>query len=186
MSLLDVRIYPDPVLLKEAAPVEVFDADLVRLVDDMAETMYHDGGVGLAAPQVGVSRRILVMDCSNPNDPDDADAAGAPGLLCFINPEILTREGLIAWEEGCLSFPGLTVEVERSAAIRVRAYDARGAAFEIDLKGLPSVCLQHELDHLDGVVILERVGPLRRRSALARWKKLEEERAAADAPTAPG
>ena len=178
MALLKIRIYPDPVLTTRATDVEEFDDELETLVDDMAETMYHDGGIGLAAPQIGVSKRILVMDCSDPGDPE---AEGAPGLLAFINPEILRSGGTITWEEGCPSFPGLTVEVDRFAEIRVRAWDAEGQPFEAELAGLPAVCFQHELDHLDGVVILDRVGPIRRARALVRWKKLRQEHLAREA-----
>lgn len=183
MARLQLRYYPDPVLTTPATEVTEFDADLATLVEDMAETMYTDNGVGLAAPQIGVSSRVLVMDCGDPDDPD------AASLYHFINPEILRKDGTIVWDEGCLSFPGLTVEVERAQAIRVRAYDVEGHPFELELSDLEAVCVQHELDHLDGITLIDRVGPIRRRVALQKWKKLREELgldapAPADAPPA--
>ena len=169
MALLDIRIYPDPVLTSPADPVQDFDDALRRLVDDMAETMYAGEGVGLAAPQVGVSRRLLVMDISNP------EADGGTSLTAFVNPEIVEARGRITWEEGCLSFPGLTVEIERAEWVRVRAQDAAGEVFETEAAGLPAVCLQHEIDHLDGTVILDKLSRLRRGRALTRWKRLQAE-----------
>ncbi len=169
MARLQLRYYPEPVLTTPSPEVTTFDADLARLVEDMAETMYADSGVGLAAPQVGISKRVLVMDCGSPEDPEVAL------LYHFINPEILRQDGTIVWDEGCLSFPGLTVEIERAEAIRVRAYDVEGHPFELELTGLESVCVQHEIDHLDGITLIDRVGPIRRRVALQKWKKLREE-----------
>ena len=171
MARLQIRYYPDPVLTTPAVEVRTFDADLAALVDDMAETMYADEGVGLAAPQVGVSKRILVMDCGNPDAQDDEGSS----LYHLINPEILRSDGKIVWDEGCLSFPGLTVEVERAESIRVRAWDVHGHPFEAEMSGLPAVCVQHEMDHLDGITLIDRVGPLRRRVALGKWKKLRAE-----------
>ena len=169
MARLQLRYYPEPILTTPAAEITEFDDDLVALVADMAETMYADNGVGLAAPQVGVSKRLLVMDCGDPDNPD------AASLYHFINPEILRRDGTILWDEGCLSFPGLTVEIERAEHIRVRAYDVEGHPFELELSGLEAVCVQHEIDHLDGITLVDRVGPIRRRGALQKWKKLREE-----------
>ena len=168
MALLPIRIYPDPVLTLTAAPVTEFDADLETLIEDLAETMYVGEGIGLAAPQVGVSKRLLVMDVG------ELDPEGAQ-LRAFINPEIIDEAGTIIWEEGCLSFPGLTVEVERSDWIRVRALDAHGDGFEIAGEGLWAVCVQHEMDHLDGTTIVDRISRLRRKMALNRWRKLRAE-----------
>jgi peptide deformylase len=169
MARLPLRYYPAPVLTTVATEITEFDDELAKLVDDMSETMYADNGVGLAAPQVGVSKRLLVMDCGDPDDPEVAL------LYHFINPEILRKEGTIVWDEGCLSFPGLTVEVERAENVRVRAYDVEGHPFELELSGLEAVCVQHEIDHLDGITLIDRVGPIRRRVALQKWKKLRQE-----------
>jgi len=169
MARLQILYYPDPLLTTLATDVEVYDEALATLIEDMAETMYSDNGVGLAAPQVAISKRILVMDCGDPEDPEKAS------LYHFINPEIIRSQGTILWDEGCLSFPGLTVEIERAESVRIRAYDVEGHPFEAELSGLPSVCVQHEIDHLDGITLIDRVGPIRRRVALTKWKKLREE-----------
>jgi len=175
MPQLDIRIYPDPVLTTPARPVVEFDDALRTLVDDMAETMYADAGIGLAAPQVGVSLRLLVMDVSDP------ETQKGTGLLAFINPEIVESSGRIVWEEGCLSFPGLTVDVERAHAVRVHAQDVHGKIFSTEANGLPAVCLQHEMDHLDGRVILDRLSRLKRHRALVKWRRLRAEHEAGQA-----
>jgi len=171
MALLDIRTWPDPALSRPAAPAGEVDDELRRVLDDMAETMYAGAGIGLAGPQVGVSRRVLVVDVGEGED------FQATGLLAFVDPEIVEASGRIVWEEGYLSFPGLTVDLERAERVRARARDARGRAFEVEWSGLPAVCIQHEIDHLDGVTIVDRLSRLQRHRALARYKRLRAEQA---------
>lgn len=157
----EIRLYGDPVLREEAAPVEAFDDELERLIDDLIETMYEADGIGLAAPQVGVPLRVFVYDI---RDPDVG-----PGVL--LNPEIVESDGSARDEEGCLSLPGLTEIVERPESIVVRALDRGGHAVEIEAEGLLSRCIQHERDHLDGVLFIDRLSPLKRRLLLRKWQK---------------
>lgn len=147
-----ILLHPDPRLRARADRVVAFDADLARLADDLIETLHASGGIGLAAPQVGDLRRVLVMDHSG--------QASAPEI--YVNPEVLTAAAPGLVEESCLSLPGVVGNVVRSTEIRVRAYTASGTAFERDLAGMPAVCLQHELDHLDGKLFIDRL-PIWRR-----------------------
>lgn len=165
MALLPILEYPDPRLRERAVPVTVFDEELGRLIDDMLETMYAAPGIGLSATQVNVRKRVLVIDLSEKRD--------APQV--FVNPEILTREGAAKTEEGCLSVPGIFDQVERAAKVRVRAQDRGGATFEVDLEGLPAVCVQHEMDHLDGRLFVDYLSDLKRERIR---KKLDKERKA--------
>ena len=166
MSLLTILRYPDPRLHKIAKKVSVFDADLKRLVADMAETMYDAPGVGLAASQVDVHEQIIVIDTSDLHT----------DLRVFINPELTwTSEEKIVYDEGCLSVPGIYDGVERPAQVRVRAFDADGMAFELEADGLMAVCIQHEMDHLKGKVFVEYLSPLKRNRIKARMLKEERE-----------
>jgi peptide deformylase len=144
-------------------------AEVRALADDLAETMYAAPGVGLAAPQIGVAKRIFVVDV--------APADGPTELRTFINPEIVAREGETVWEEGCLSFPGIHEEIERAARVTVRARGLDGALFEVTGEGLLAIAMQHEYDHLDGVLMVDRMSLLRRRMVDREMKK----RAAIDA-----
>ncbi len=155
MPLLDIVTYPDERLKKRALPVEEVDDEIRRLVDDMAETMYTAPGVGLAANQVGILKRVAVVD----TDYADAD----PNLIVLINPEIIERDGKITWEEGCLSFPEILEDIDRAARIKVRALNRDGEPYELEAEDLKSVAIQHELDHLDGVTLIDRVSFLKRR-----------------------
>lgn len=168
MSLLRIHHYPDPVLKKTAAPVTEFDTGLRRLASDMLETMYAAPGVGLAAPQVGVSRRLIVLDCS----PKDAP----PGPLVAINPEIVAREGECCEEEGCLSVPEFYAKVVRSEKVRVRFQELDGTPREIEAEGLWAICLQHEIDHLDGLLFVDRLSPLKRSLFRKKYQKIQEQR----------
>ena len=161
MALLPILEYPDPRLKKVAAPVTAVTADIRKLVDDLAETMYSAPGVGLAATQVNVHKRVLVIDISDHKDQ----------LRVFINPELLAAEGEAECEEGCLSVPGYYDKVTRAARIRVRAQDQRGETFEMDADGLLAVCIQHEMDHLDGKVFFEYLSPLKRARLAAKLRK---------------
>lgn len=163
MALLEILEYPDPRLRTRAAPVTEFDAALSRLIDDMFETMYAAPGIGLAATQVNVHQRLLVMDISQDRS--------AP--MVFINPEILDRQQVGVMEEGCLSVPGFFDEVERAQRVRVRAQDRHGITFERELSALEAVCLQHEIDHLDGKLFVDYLSMLKRDRVR---RKLEKER----------
>ncbi|MCG6871638.1 MAG: peptide deformylase [Gammaproteobacteria bacterium] len=151
MALLGILTYPDPRLLELSQAVEQFDAELHRLLDDMAETMYQAPGVGLAAPQVNVHRRLIVVDVSEQRD----------ALQEFINPELVATDGSQECEEGCLSVPGIYANVTRAEHIRVRARNRHGEAFEHEASGLEAVCIQHEIDHLDGKVFVDYLSPLK-------------------------
>jgi len=161
MAILTILAYPDPRLRKVAAPVAAVTADVQKLVADMAETMYAAPGVGLAATQVDVHKRIIVMDISESRDE----------LRVFINPEILRAQGEAEGEEGCLSVPGYYDKVTRAASVRVRAQDAQGVHFELDASGVLAVCIQHEMDHLLGKVFVDHLSPLKRARLAARLRK---------------
>src|SRR5215218_1849949 len=161
MALLNILEYPDPRLKKVAAPVTSFTPEIERLVADMAETMYAAPGVGLAATQVDDHRRIIVIDISETHDQ----------LQVFINPEIVTAEGTATCEEGCLSVPGIFEKVERAERISVRAKDADGKPFTLDATGLLAVCVQHEMDHLEGKVFVDYLSRLKQQRILGKLKK---------------
>lgn len=163
MAILRILQYPDPRLHKVAAPVERVDDSIRALVRDMAETMYAAPGVGLAATQVDVHKRVIVIDISPTHDQ----------LRVFINPEILESRGTSDVEEGCLSVPGVFEKVSRAGWVRVRALDAQGEPFELEADGLLAVCIQHEMDHLLGKVFVEYLSPLKRKRILARIRKQE-------------
>jgi peptide deformylase len=152
MTKLAILRYPDPRLYTRAEPVRTFDQDLQRLVQDMAETMYAAPGIGLAATQVDVHQRLLIIDLSETREE----------LKVFINPEIIHRDGLQQLEEGCLSVPGVHDFVQRAEHIRIRAQDQRGEWFEQQAEGLLAVCIQHEIDHLDGKVFVDYLSRLKR------------------------
>jgi len=166
MALLNIRHYPDPVLKKVAAPVTEFDESLRQLANDMAETMYAAPGVGLAAPQVGISKRLTVIDCSA----RDEDAQ----LLVLVNPEIIDQEGEACEEEGCLSVPEYYAKVNRSAKVKVRFQDLDEQSHIIEAQGLTAIACQHEIDHLDGILFVDHLSPLKRSIFRKKWKKIEE------------
>lgn len=166
MALLKIVNYPSPVLLSVGKPVEDFNADLKRLVDDMFETMYAAKGVGLAAPQIAESKRLFVMDCSVGED-------GAQ-KLAFVNPEIIHVEGSQEGEEGCLSFPGIYTTIQRNMRAVVRAQNVSGEWFELDAAELAARCILHETDHCDGIVFLDRMTVLKREMAKRKIKRLQK------------
>jgi peptide deformylase len=175
MALLPILEFPDPRLRTRARPVEKFDAALRQLIANMLETMYAAPGIGLAATQVNVHRQLIVMDvCKEERQPQ-----------IFINPEILSRDGVEVSEEGCLSVPNVFEEIERAATVRVRAQDADGNTFERDLDGLTAVCLQHEMDHLAGKLFVDYLSSLRRERIRRRLEKERRERPGASASAAP-
>jgi peptide deformylase len=157
MAIRTILHYPDKRLRSKAKSVKAFDDALRKLADEMAEAMYRGNGVGLAAPQVGVALRIFVIDTANNEEDAHSD------LKIFVNPEIIETEGEILWSEGCLSFPGVREDIERYERVTVRAKDTTGVSFELKAVGLLAVAIQHENDHLDGKLIIDRLGPLRRR-----------------------
>jgi peptide deformylase len=162
--ILPILEYPDPRLKKVASPVRAFTPDIARLVRDMAETMYSAPGIGLAATQVDVHKRVIVMDISDARD----------ALRVFVNPEILAREGEAECEEGCLSVPGYYDKVTRAARVRVCAQDERGKPFELDADELLAVCIQHEMDHLVGKMFVDYLSPLKRARLSSRLKKKQK------------
>jgi peptide deformylase len=163
MAKLEILEFPDSRLRTVAKPVERFDAELRQLVDDMVETMYDAQGIGLAATQVNVHQRLLVLDVSEKQDSPRA----------YVNPEVVDRFGEETCEEGCLSVPGIYAEVSRAERIRVTACTAAGEPFEEELQGLHAICVQHEIDHLDGKLFVDYLSPLKRRMVA---KKLEKQR----------
>jgi peptide deformylase len=168
MSYQEILIFPDDRLRRVAAPVDRFDTDLARRVEDMLETMYEERGVGLAATQIDFHRRLFVADCSE--DGDDPRV--------FINPEIVERIGSVDSEEGCLSIPGIRETVSRAERVQVRALDVEGKPFELETDGLLSICIQHELDHLDGKLFIDYLSPLKRQRIRKKMEKAARQRSA--------
>ncbi len=166
MALLKIVHYPTPVLLEVGKPVESFDDELKSLVENMFETMYEAKGVGLAAPQVDVSSRLFVMDCSNGED--------SLQKIALINPEIIHVEGEQIGDEGCLSFPGLYQKVQRDLRTVVRYQDVNGEFQELDGIDLTARCILHETDHCDGIVFLDRMTILKREMAKRKIRKLQK------------
>lgn len=163
MALLSILQYPDERLRSKAAPVTTFDAGLRAIIDNMFETLYEYDGVGLAATQVNIHQRIIVIDVSEDKS----------SKLCVINPEIIQTDGIQYEYEGCLSFPSVYDKVERAATIRMRAQDIDGKTYELDAEGLLAVCIQHEMDHLDGILFIDHLSKLKRDRAR---KKLDKSR----------
>lgn len=167
MSLLPIVIYPHPVLKTACEPVEKVTKEIQKLLDDMAETMYAAPGVGLAAPQVGISKRVLVVDIRW------KDEGGERALYQLVNPKIIHWEGQIEWEEGCLSIPGFAQIMKRAEKVTVEALDKKGKSLTIQTQGLFAVCLQHEIDHIDGKLIIDKASRLKRNLYMEKLKKGE-------------
>jgi peptide deformylase len=163
VSVLDLRVLGDPILRQQTKPVVSITDDLRRLIDDMFETMHAAKGIGLAAPQVGRSERIAVVDVEGGKQP-----------FALVNPEIISREGSLKGEEGCLSIPDIFGDVERAESVVVRAMDRDGKTFEVHGAELLARCFQHEIDHLDGKLFIDYLSLLKRRSALAQWAKAKD------------
>ena len=161
MALLQILAYPAPRLRKVAAPVAAVTPEIQRLIRDMAETMYAAPGIGLAATQVDVHKRIVVIDISEARD----------DLRVFVNPEILYSDGEAECEEGCLSVPGYYERVRRAARVKVRAQDAQGRPFELEADGMLAVCIQHETEHLEGKIFVDHLSALKRQRLAARLRK---------------
>jgi peptide deformylase len=163
--MLEVRLLGDPILRQRAEEVEEIDDDLRQLAEEMFETMYSEEGVGLAAPQVGVSKRLFVMDIRE----DDA----VPQAV--VNPVIVENSGSERGEEGCLCLPGLIGAVERPARVVMEGLDLDGKPLRIEASELLARCIQHEIDHLDGILFIDHLSPIKRRMLLSKWKKLQKE-----------
>lgn len=175
MALLRIRKFPDEVLKRPARPVENINGDLNSLVDSMAQTMYAAPGVGLAAPQVGESKRIIVLDTDHEE----------PGkhLLKLINPRVVEAQGKIIWEEGCLSVIDYSADVERAAKVLVRAWTPEQKEIEIEAEELLAVALQHEIDHLDGKLFIDRISRIKRELYRRKLKKMIKEGKADERPS---
>lgn len=165
MSVLNILNFPDPRLRIKAKPVEQFDDALRRLIADMFETMYQAPGVGLAATQVDVHQRLLVADVSEDQN--------APHV--FVNPRILARDGVSVMDEGCLSFPTIYEKVERAACVTVAAHNGEGKAFTLEAEGLLAVCIQHEIDHLDGKLFVDYISELKRGRIRKKMLKIQRQ-----------
>ncbi len=162
----EVVKYPDPVLMKRGEAVTVFDAKLQQLVEEMFESMYAAQGIGLAAPQIGLSQRLTVIDCSFRKDPDQK--------VVLINPEIVERKGKQLEEEGCLSLPEIREKVSRAAWVKVKAQDVTGKWFEMEGTELLARAMQHEIDHLDGILFIDRLSRLKRDLLVRKIKKMQK------------
>jgi len=161
MAIRQIRLLGDPVLREPCREVEDIDDTIRRLVDDLMDTMYHADGIGLAAPQIGVSQRVFVYDV--------VEGEHSPGVL--INPRIIESAGTVRESEGCLSIPDLSEIVERSVSVVAEGKDREGRLVRVETDGLLSRCLQHETDHLDGILFLDRISPLKKRMLLSKWAK---------------
>ena len=169
MAIREIKLLGDPVLRKPAEEVPEADDEVRALVKDMFETMYHSHGIGLAAPQVGISRRVIVVDLGDAEEDGDADVA-------LVNPRVVeASRGKDRAPEGCLSIPGLEEVVERPSTVRVEGLDPDGEPVTMEVSGLLGRAIQHEIDHLDGILFIDRVSPLKRRMLLKKWQKSRAE-----------
>lgn len=163
MSIRRILHYPEPQLREPTRDVVTIDDEIRLLIEDMAETMYAAPGVGLAAPQIGLPLRLFLIDIARDDEPSD--------LRVFINAEILDRQGEQQFEEGCLSFPGVFERFKRAARVHVKALDETGASFELEAEGLLSVAIQHECDHISGKLLIDHLGPMRKRLVNRAFRK---------------
>jgi peptide deformylase len=166
LKIHEIVKYPEPVLSKSAAPVTEFDAALKKLVEEMFESMYAAQGIGLAAPQIGISKRLTVIDISFKKNPEEK--------IVLINPEIVEEEGRQFEEEGCLSLPDIREKVHRAARVKVRAQNERGESFEVEGTELLARAFQHEIDHLNGILFIDRISRLKRELALRKIRKMQK------------
>jgi peptide deformylase len=170
--LRSILIHPDPRLKKVCDPIAEVNDKVRALADDMFETMYKAPGIGLAAPQIGVNARMLVMDCSQ------REEGSTPQPMCLINPEVTwSSDEQAPYEEGCLSIPDIFADVTRPEAVKVRFLDQHGAEHEQEFDGLWAVCVQHEIDHLNGKLFIDYLSPMRRQMITSKMKKLKREQA---------
>lgn len=169
MAIRTILHYPDPRLRQKARVLDAVTPEIRKLIDDMAETMYAAPGVGLAAPQIGEPYRLFLVDIAAEDEPSN--------LIVFVNPEIVELTGACTGPEGCLSFPGITEDIKRAEKVKVRAIDRDGKPFELEAEGLLAVAIQHEHDHLEGVLMIDRMGMLKKRIVHRKMQKRAEERA---------
>lgn len=169
--VLEILKYPDPFLKTRAKPVEAVDDGTRKLIDDMVETMYKAKGIGLASVQVGADRRVIVLDV--PGEGEQERVKGK-NLIALVNPEIVSSGGVTVFDEGCLSVPGITADVERASSLKVRALDRAGDPVEIETDGLFAIALQHEIDHIDGILFIDRLSRLKREMIKRRIRKALE------------
>ena len=167
MALLEILTYPDPLLRAENTPVTTFDEELGQLVQNMAETMYANDGVGLAAPQVGVNKNLIILDVGPGEE-------RGHHLLVLANPELIEGDGAIEWDEGCLSLPEVTVRMKRHASVKIAYQDLEGTELEIAGNELLAIALQHEMDHLKGRLLIDYLSPLKRRVVARELKRYKE------------
>ena len=172
MAIRKIIHYPEPLLKQKSAPVTEFNDELKQLADDMAETMYAAPGVGLAAPQVGVLQRLIVLDCSSKDAEND--------LIIAVNPEVISGSGDSLEEEGCLSVPGYYASVKRYSEVTMRYQDTAGNVHERQADGLLAIGIQHEIDHLEGILFVDRLSPLKRSMFKKKYLKMLKEREAED------
>lgn len=168
MAILPIISYPDPILRRRCKPVTGVTSEIRKLLDDMADTMYHAPGIGLAAAQVGSPHRAIVMDVGGEKEGDSGK------LYKIVNPVITAKEGQTETEEGCLSIPEVRATVERAAKICLVGLDEKGAEFTLEAQGLLAVCIQHEIDHLDGILFIDRISRLKRELIKSQLKQLEK------------
>ena len=188
MAIREILKYPDKGLKLKAAAVDMSleeaGAEVRELIEDMFETMYANGGVGLAATQVGVDMRVIVLDIpaeSDDSDSDDGEKTNKRQILSLINPELTDLTGETTFEEGCLSLPDITADVKRAERLRITALDGRGKGIEMEVDGFLAIALQHEVDHLDGKLFVDRIGRIRRELLLRKYKKLRAEETSEEA-----
>jgi peptide deformylase len=167
VAIREIRKYPDPVLRKKATPVKVFDDELRQLVQDMVDTMYDEPGVGLAAPQIGVSLRLLVTDITVGAKPD--------ALVVLANPKIVSASGRVIEEEGCLSVPGIRAEIPRAESVEIRGINLDQQEVSIKGQGYLARAFQHEMDHLDGILIWDRMSKIQRELLKNEWKRYQRD-----------
>jgi peptide deformylase len=169
MAIREIRLYPDPVLRKKATPVKNIDDNLRRLVDDMVDTMYAEPGVGLAAPQIGVSLRLMVTDITVGEKPDS--------LIVLVNPKIVSASGRLVEEEGCLSVPHIRAEIPRAESVEIRGWDLDQQEVSLKGRGYLARAFQHEMDHLDGILIWDRMSKIQREVLKNEWKRHQRDAA---------
>jgi len=167
MAIREIRKYPDPVLRKKAALVKLIDDDLRKLVDDMVDTMYAEPGVGLAAPQIGVSLRLIVTDITVGEKPDS--------LIVLVNPRIVSTSGRVIDEEGCLSIPNIRAEIPRAESVEIRGWDLDQQEVSVKGQGYLARAFQHEMDHLDGILIWDRMSKIQREILKNEWKRYQRD-----------
>lgn len=166
MAVLEIRKYPDEILKKKASEIKDINGNIQKLIDDMIETMYKSNGIGLAAPQVGVSKRLIIVDIS-PREENNS-------LIVIINPQIVSTEGEVLSEEGCLSLPGFITRLKRNEKVFVKGIDRKGKEIQIETDGLLSRAIQHEIDHLEGILLIDRISPLKRELFRKKYQKIKK------------